>query len=123
MKRFNRFDMEQEIMNCWNICEDMETLYEGVLDQGMTTDQISNTLMGLKQLYQLKFTKLWDSFEALCSEHTQVKISAVPDSEQVLRQLEEATNSAQEIVNSSTVTWEDHEPDQDSSVLARGEVL
>lgn len=73
MKAFNRFDMEQHIMNCWNVCEDLETLMEGVLDREMTQDQISNVLIGMKELYHLKFEKLWESFESMCSESAQVK--------------------------------------------------
>lgn len=73
MKPFNQFDMEQQIMNCWNVCEDLETLNEGVLDRGMTTDQISNVLMGMKDLYQLKFETLWEQFEAMLRERHQAK--------------------------------------------------
>jgi hypothetical protein len=73
MKVFNRFDMEQEIMNCWNVCEDLETVCEGVLDREMTQDQIGNLLLGMKELYQLKFEKLWENFEAMCREQVQVK--------------------------------------------------
>lgn len=72
MKNFNQFDMEQQIMTCWNVCEDLDTLTEGVLDRGMTTDQISNVLIGMKELYQLKFEKLWEHFEALCAQKVQV---------------------------------------------------
>jgi hypothetical protein len=73
MKPFNRFDMEQEIMNCWNVCEDLETVCEGVLEREINQDQISNVLLGMKELYQLKFEKLWENFEALCHEQGQVK--------------------------------------------------
>lgn len=55
-------------MTCWNICEDLDTLCEGVLEHDMTNDQISNVLLGMKDLYQLKFEKLWDQFEAMCHE-------------------------------------------------------
>lgn len=76
MKPFNQFDMEQQIMNCWNICEDLETLNQGVLDRGMTTDEIANVLMGLKQLYQLKFEALFEHFEAMLREKHQAKQAA-----------------------------------------------
>lgn len=73
MKPFNQFDMEQQIMNCWNICEDLDTLNQGVLDRGMTTDEIANVLLGLKQLYQLKFETLFEQFEAMLREKHQAK--------------------------------------------------
>jgi hypothetical protein len=65
---FNRFDMEQQILNCWNICEDLDTVMEGVLEGDMTQDRISNVLLGMKELYHLKFEKLWLQFEAMCRE-------------------------------------------------------
>jgi hypothetical protein len=68
MKPFNRFDMEQQIMTCWNICEDLDTVMEGVLEGDMNQDRISNVLLGMKELYHLKFEKLWLQFEAMCRE-------------------------------------------------------
>lgn len=65
---FNRFDMEQQIMTCWNVCEDLDTVMEGVLEGDMTQDRISNVLLGMKELYHLKFEKLWLQFEAMCRE-------------------------------------------------------
>jgi len=73
MKPFNQFDMEQQIMTCWNVCEDLQTLNEGVLDRGMSTDSISNVLMGMKDLYQLKFETLFEQFESMCREFYKLK--------------------------------------------------
>jgi hypothetical protein len=73
MKPFNRFDMEQQIMTCWNICEDLDTVMEGVLEGDMNQDRISNVLLGMKELYHLKFEKLWEQFEAMCRETQQAK--------------------------------------------------
>lgn len=70
MKPFNQFDMEQQIMNCWNVCEDLDTLMEGVLERDMTRDRITNALMGMKELYQLKFETLFETFEAMCHERS-----------------------------------------------------
>lgn len=70
---FNQFDMEQQIMTCWNVCEDLDTLHEGVLERGMTTDEISNVVLGMKALYQLKFEKLFEHFEAMIREKHQMK--------------------------------------------------
>lgn len=57
----DRFDLEQDIMNCWNIVEDMKTIYDRLdyTDQ----DQVMNSLLGLQTLYQMKFEKLWATFE------------------------------------------------------------
>jgi len=62
---FNRFDFEQQLLECWNVTKDIRTVYEGVCDSSpaRTEDQIANALLGLETLYELKFNKLWSMFE------------------------------------------------------------
>ena len=57
----DRFDLEQNIMQCWNVCDDIQ-LYLDMYDN-MDEDQRMNYLIGLKQMYQLKFERTWDNFE------------------------------------------------------------
>lgn len=66
----DRFDLEQNIMKCWNVTDDIYLLYENVMDRApeMTTDEIANALLGMHQLYEMKFNKLWDNFEQLIEE-------------------------------------------------------
>jgi len=71
MNRFDRFDFEQQIMSCWNITTDLKDLNEGVIESNLSKDQISNTLMGIEQLYELRFNKLFQQFETLVREHAQ----------------------------------------------------
>ncbi len=62
---FNRFDFEQQLLECWNVTKDIKTVFEGVCDSSpaLTEDQIANALLGLETLYELKFNKLWSMFE------------------------------------------------------------
>ena len=64
----DRFDLEQNIMKCWNVTEDMHLLYENVTEKDLTQDQIANALLGLHQLYEMKFEKLFSNFETLVRE-------------------------------------------------------
>jgi len=61
----DRFVLEQNIQQCWSMVEDIKLLNESVLERNLTTDEISNVLLGLESLYQLKFLKLWETFETL----------------------------------------------------------
>ncbi len=61
---YDRIEHETQIMACWSICDDLQTLSEGVMEKDLTTDQIANILIGLEQLYQLKFDKLFKQFES-----------------------------------------------------------
>jgi len=53
----NRFDFEQEIMECWKITNDLQ-MY---IDQGAS---IEDTKV-LIDYYERKFDKLWNTFETL----------------------------------------------------------
>lgn len=58
-----RFDLEQEILDCWGICDDLETIYSN--ESLNLDDQTMNVLIGLKHLYQMKFERTFATFESL----------------------------------------------------------
>ena len=61
----DRFDLEQHILKCWNITEDINLLNYNVLEKDMSKDEISNYLLGLKTIYECKFSELFDTFGEL----------------------------------------------------------
>ena len=60
---YDRFDHEQQIMDCWRVVDDLSTLAEGVMENNLTTDQITNIIIGMEAIYNLKFDKLFRTFE------------------------------------------------------------
>ena len=56
----NRFDFEQEIMECWKITNDLQ-MY---IDQGAS---IEDTKV-LIDYYERKFQKVWNTFETMIHE-------------------------------------------------------
>lgn len=64
----DRFDLEQNIMKCWNVTDDIHLLFENVMEKDLTKDDIANALLGMRQLYEMKFEKLWDNFEQLIED-------------------------------------------------------
>lgn len=65
----SRFDLEQDIMNCWNVVSDIKELSRGMLDRRpMSEDEISNYLLGLETIYQVKFERLFETFEMLVKD-------------------------------------------------------
>jgi hypothetical protein len=50
----DRFDLEQAIIQCWGVCDDLKA--------GIDPQVLSN-------YYDAKFNKLWDIFEELVYEH------------------------------------------------------
>lgn len=62
-KPVDRFDLEQCIMNCWQVTDDIDILTEHVLERDLDVDTISNALIGMKTIYQMKFEKCFEVFE------------------------------------------------------------
>jgi myosin-crossreactive antigen len=61
----DRFDFEQQILNCWRITDDIKQVSEGILDGDLVVDDTANILIGLQHMYELKFNNLWDLFEGV----------------------------------------------------------
>lgn len=64
----NRFDFEQQLMDCWGIVDDIKTIYNADDVRELSKDEIQNMLLGLYTLYQLKFDILFSQFESLCRQ-------------------------------------------------------
>jgi hypothetical protein len=57
-----RFDLEQQIMQCWGVTDDIDVIYhsEHLYDD---EDAMQNALLGAHSLADLRFQKLWALFE------------------------------------------------------------
>jgi hypothetical protein len=61
MKKFNRFELEQAIMQCWNVVDDLRTLNEEINDP---------VVVGLAEVYEMRFGKAFKIFEGMVAmEH------------------------------------------------------
>lgn len=63
-----QFELEQQILDCWGITDDLDILFEATLDAQLSRDKIANIVLGMKDLYNLKFEKTFNTFEELISE-------------------------------------------------------
>ena len=63
-------DLEQPIMDCWHVCDDIEVVFRQIGDgeREPTHDELMNTLMGMQQLYQWKFEQLFSVYEDVIRE-------------------------------------------------------
>ena len=66
------FDFEEEFIKTFHIIDDIDLLYENVMDNDMSKDDIANVLLGLKKIYSMRFDKSFDLFEKLCNEYHQL---------------------------------------------------
>tara|TARA_R110001606_G_scaffold55432_1_gene135115 strand:+ start:74 stop:304 length:231 start_codon:yes stop_codon:yes gene_type:complete len=61
------YELEPHIMDCWSVCNDLESVFRQIGDgeREPTQDEMMNALMGMQQLYQWKFEQLFDKFEVI----------------------------------------------------------
>lgn len=64
----DRFDLEQQIMNCWNVVDDIKMVQAMNDLRALSEDEMANALLGLQTLYQMKFEVLFNTFENLIRE-------------------------------------------------------
>jgi len=64
-------DLEQSIMQCWNVCDDIDLVYSQTMNHStpLTHDEMANILLGMKSLYHMKFEKCFGEFEDVCKEY------------------------------------------------------
>jgi hypothetical protein len=66
-EKVDRFDLEEQIQNVWQTKEDLDAVTERIMEDTvfMTSDQISNVLIGLSELHETRMWKLWQVFETM----------------------------------------------------------
>ncbi len=66
-----RLDLEQQLMDCWHIVDDLDVIFAYVCEtdrEDLDQDRIANMILGLGQLYDLKHQKTFATFEKLLKE-------------------------------------------------------
>lgn len=56
-------DLEQSIMDCWTVVDNLKSVMSGIDNKELTTTQTRTVLSGLVVLYDLKFNSLFSLFE------------------------------------------------------------
>ena len=61
------YELEPHIMDCWSVCNDLESVFKQVGDgeRVPTEDEMMNVLIGINQLYQWKFEQLFNKYEGV----------------------------------------------------------
>jgi len=60
VKARDQFDLEQEILQCWSITDDIKNY--------VAESAGSEEFLALGQYYERKFNRLWDTFESMVHE-------------------------------------------------------
>ena len=62
-------DLEQSILKCWGVVDDLKMLAKEANNGSDFTD----ALKGVAELYHYKFEQLWDEYEAAVKEYYAAK--------------------------------------------------
>jgi hypothetical protein len=68
---YNRFDFEDNLMKCWHVTDDINLLVKMVGDIEMDVkhqDKLMNILIGMRELYNQRFSETFNLFEELVHE-------------------------------------------------------
>ena len=70
------FDLEQEMLQFANVTDDIERVTKYFIDDSKwesmppeLADAIMNKYFAIKELYEIKFQNMWDTFETVCKEY------------------------------------------------------
>jgi len=58
-------DLEQEVLRCWEVSQDLDLLAQ----EYEHDDDLCNRVLGIKHVYDMRFSKAWDTYEKLVKEH------------------------------------------------------
>ena len=70
-KKYDRFNLEAEIMNVWNTKDDLQSITGRMMDDPdgpLTEDELTNVLIGLSELLDIRCKKLFNVFDAMVRE-------------------------------------------------------
>lgn len=65
--KINRFTLEDQILECWGVVDDLDMVYstEALYED---QDRMMNVLLGMQELYRMRFERLFDTFQQLVHE-------------------------------------------------------
>jgi hypothetical protein len=66
-------DLEQEVMRCWEVSQDLDLLAE----EYKHDDDLCNKVLGIKNVYEMRFSKAYNTYEKLVKEHYTWKLREV----------------------------------------------
>jgi len=65
------FDLEQQLLKCWNIIDDLRMIHKMYDDMTPDARMVSalDKINAIAELYEVHFSTTWDSFEEVCREY------------------------------------------------------
>ena len=70
------FDLQQQILQCWTVTEDVKLVEEMLESSTLNPEELDralNLLQGIRAIYDARFDRLWKTFEGVCGEYYKLK--------------------------------------------------
>ena len=70
------YELEQRIMECWELVDDVNLLYEQVMENDLHKDQdkLANALLGLCTIYGMKFERAFNTYEEALKKINSIRL-------------------------------------------------
>ena len=68
------FDLEQSILRCWNITEDIGEILDDLESGHMEVHEAAEALRAYQKVYERRFERCWAQFEAHTSEARDLRV-------------------------------------------------
>jgi hypothetical protein len=62
------YQLEENIMDCWRVINDLNTTLDIIDHTGCDEDAVSNAIIGIKEMYNMRFENLFNAFEEVLGE-------------------------------------------------------
>lgn len=60
-----RFELEQAIIACGNVADDVDVLAEAIANNDVDRDRVLNALAGMRELHEMRCKRAFDIFSAM----------------------------------------------------------
>lgn len=61
----DRFELEQAIIACGNIVDDIDVLLDAMVEDSIDRERLANALVGLREVHEMRCKKAFDIFSAM----------------------------------------------------------
>jgi hypothetical protein len=80
------FDLEQDILQAWGLKEDINTFLQKYMDSPnpMSEDEVSNYVMALMHMTELRCSKTFDTFEKYCAVRREERDDLIEKAAQIV---------------------------------------
>lgn len=73
-------ELEQKILSCWQITDDLDEVFSYFYEEEkIDNDKLANILLGLKEVYNIKFENTFNTYEQALKEYYDRKSAAISE--------------------------------------------